>query len=332
MIALFDCSLMFRSAMSVMVLCCFVTTCSVIVFSFLKRKKQCFILNAISFVIEFFVLILLNIIAEYKIGNNISSTLLNFSHKPALYFALLSVIAVFVSIYSLIKNKNSYYRIHRQKEDSDSDYLLCQRAEQLQRDNIRLAEMNKQIKLYGEEMQAQIKQKEILHAKTRIHNGMNRLLMISLRAIESGDKSEIEKAVALWHRDALLLCKEAESDENSDIMNDIKALADSLHIKLICDFVTESFDDNTAILFQKSACEAMLNSVKHANADTFEIAVTDDGFVFTNNGALPNGGIRYGGGLTEIKRLAENSGYEMTIECNECFKLILKKKRCEDVI
>lgn len=331
MTALYDCSLIFRSILSLAALLCIVLSCSMIVFGFIQKKKVFFSVNAVSFALEFFVLLILNTAAEYKIGNDLSPTLVDITQKPASIFALLTVAGVLITTLSLIKEKDSIVRIRKSRGNPDGDYLLCRRAEQLQKDNTRLAEMNKQMKLYGEEMQAQIKQKEILQAKTQIHNGMNRLLMISSRAMESGDKTEIEKAMSLWHRDALLLCREAVNEESSDIMHDIEALAESLHIKLICKSLPAFPDEKTAILFQKLACEAMLNAVKHADADVFEISVMQDGFVFSNNGELPKGEIRFGGGLTEIKYLAENAGYDMTIRCDEHFSLIFSVPQKKEV-
>lgn len=325
MTALYDCSPVFRSLFAIVVLICLILTSAMIIFAFLRRKKLSLVANSFSFILDFFVLLSLNETAEHKIGNYVNFVLLNILHKPFQCFILILIIAAAISAYSLIKNTAYGTRFITGYESSDDDYLLCRRAEQLQRDNIRLTEMNRQMKLYGESMQEQIRQKEILQAKMRIHNGMNKLLMISSRAVESGNEEEIQKAMSFWHNDAVLLCMESESEEISNVMHDIEALAEALHMELICNNIPETFDEKTAILFEKTACEAMLNSVKHANADVFEITVTDNCFSFANNGEPPSKKIQFGGGLTAINQLAAESGYEISVECNDRFILNLRK-------
>lgn len=298
---------------------------SALTYSFFHRKRMNFLFDLFSFIIQCFVLYLLSLTKGPQFKNIISPFMFSILHKPFLIFALLSFSGFLLTLLSSL-NSGFVHSITEHRKSLSDDYLLCRKAEQLQADNIRLTELNLRMKNYGEEMQAQIKQNEILKAKEEIHNGMNKLLMISSKAIESGNITDIENALSLWHQDALLLCREAGNNLNRNAMQNITSLADTLDLKLVYDKEPNIDDEQTAELFVKAACEAMVNAVKHANADSFEISITETGFSFSNNGDLPNEGISFGGGLSTIKALADNSEYEMTVKCDERFTLIFRKK------
>lgn len=71
--------------------------------------------------------------------------------------------------------------------------------------------------------------------------------------------------------------------------------------------------------------ECMTNAVRHAGAKELYVHITGDentaAAVITNNGAVPNGEITFGSGLTSLQVRIENCGGTMRVKHSPQFEL-----------
>ena len=168
---------------------------------------------------------------------------------------------------------------------------------------------------------------EILQAKVRIHDEMNRL-MLSTAAVEHGNVDEENKIFSLWEQNALLLGMDAEPDAANKDLGDLEAFASALKIRLVFkDPVPPDLSGERRNLFLSAAREALANAAKHAGAENMEISFSETqnavGCAFTSDGRLPAGEIRFTGGLYNLSVLAEKQGAKVRAGVGEGFTLSL---------
>ena len=195
---------------------------------------------------------------------------------------------------------------------------LYEKTEQLRDDNERSRRLAEDMRAYGETISDTVRQQEILQAKINIHDEMNRMILATGRAIQSGSDAERRETLKIWQNQALLLCKEADRREKSSTVSDLNALAAVIGLRLIWKGMPQSREIAVLTLFLAAAREAMTNAAKHAKAETLTIAVSEDAAAlraqFTNDGAPPAPEIAESGGLAVLRRRLEAAGGSMRIE------------------
>lgn len=197
-------------------------------------------------------------------------------------------------------------------------------SEALRLDNVRLAKMNEELRIYGMNIDESVRRQEMLQAKVNIHHEMNRL-MLSTIAVDLEDEQELSRIFSLWERNALLLCMESGADQSSDA-EELEQLARALGVRLLWERrAPEVLTPKQRELFFAAAREAITNAVKHAGAKTMEIflSVTDKGIscTFQNDGTLPEGAILFTGGLANLELLARQQGASVTAKAEDTFRL-----------
>ena len=70
---------------------------------------------------------------------------------------------------------------------------------ELEKDNLRLKAMNRRLRQYGQDVQEATREKEILRAKTRVHDEIGRVLM-QTRQFLSGTQGDAESVCAAWRQ------------------------------------------------------------------------------------------------------------------------------------
>ena len=208
--------------------------------------------------------------------------------------------------------------------DITDEYAKTQTLEQ---DKEELSRLNQELNDYYLSIDESVKRQEILQAKMNIHDEMNRL-MLSTVAADGTDAEALDNIFSLWDQNALLLCMGAEDKANGRQMDSLKTLANALGINLIRNGeLPNSLDDEQIELFFFTAQEAIINSVKHAQARTMEISIEGKQpsliFRFSNDGELPNGKVRFEGGLANLARLAEKQNATLATEIDDKFTLVL---------
>ena len=111
---------------------------------------------------------------------------------------------------------------------------MVRKNQQLSDDNVKLRRINNELADYNRDMIESIRRKEILSAKTNIHDEMNRLMLSTVHALGETDETKRNDILRLWQRNALLLCKEASQSHPTDFLADLSVIADSLGIRFIC--------------------------------------------------------------------------------------------------
>ena len=75
---------------------------------------------------------------------------------------------------------------------------------EVEKDNLRLKGMNRRLRQYGQDVQEATREKEILRAKTRVHDQIGRALL-QTRQFLSGAQGDAESVCAVWRQNVRLL-------------------------------------------------------------------------------------------------------------------------------
>ena len=195
-------------------------------------------------------------------------------------------------------------------------------AERLREKNEALRDFNRRLREYGENVTALTRNEEILTAKAQIHARMNRLLLSTVHCVEDGGTEEdYERVFSMWQGNVLLLCREETPGLSSPIAELQEAAAS---IGMALDFEGLLPEDNArALLVMLATGEALTNARRHAGATVLHVSCGERGAVFTNDGRPPEGEVREGGGLGEVRREAERLGAVMRVETCPVFRLTL---------
>ncbi len=205
---------------------------------------------------------------------------------------------------------------------------LYEKSERLRAENERSVRLAESMRAYGETISDTVRRQEILQAKVNIHDEMNRLILATGRAIQSGSASERRETLQIWQNQALLLCKEADARKSSSTVADLNTLASVIGLRLIWKGMPDSRDPAVLTLFLAAAREAMTNAAKHAKAETMTVEVSEDAAAlragFTNDGPPPARTVSESGGLAVLRRRLEAAGGEMKVETAPGFRLAVR--------
>lgn len=194
---------------------------------------------------------------------------------------------------------------------------------ELEERNEHLAEVNRSIRNYTREMNAIIREEEVLAAKIRIHDDVGRaLLALKSYLIRGGDR---EALIEMWQFTAGLLRGENTPDDSSDPIGALKEAADAVGVKLI---LNGEIPKKLRKLIAIAIHECLTNTVKHADGSELTVDITnEDGkvtAVFTNDGKPPEGEISESGGLKSLRSAVEQERGEMEIASDPGFMLTIR--------
>lgn len=204
---------------------------------------------------------------------------------------------------------------------------LHAKTETLKKDNEELSRMTDTLKAYTYKIDDIVRRQEILQAKANIHNEMNRL-MLSTVAADREDTKTLDGIFSQWKQNALLLCMEAEGNPDRNTPDTLYGYARLLNIQLVWDgTLPESFTEKQRELFCAAAQEAIINAVKHGEADKLTVSFEKDGTdircVFENGGSITAGEVQFTGGLANLAVLAEEQNAVLSAQKGETFRLSL---------
>ncbi len=174
------------------------------------------------------------------------------------------------------------------------------------------------------------KEREILTAKTNIHNQMGSALISARQALTSDDEKLIDEALANLDKIVTSLGSgEVKPDmdiEIDDLMHDASSLGVSISID---GTIPDERDVKSFILL--AIRTALTNAVQHGHATSLDVKVysLDDRYVIniTNNGETPTEDIVPRGGLKNLIRQGDRRGYKVSISSKPRLELqlIIKK-------
>lgn len=195
---------------------------------------------------------------------------------------------------------------------------LHRKTEKLKVDSEHARQLNENMKSYNREIDDMVRLQEILQAKINIHDGMNQMILATKKAIRESTEQEREEILRGWQNDALLLCVEARSSINENMLFDIGGLAKLIGIQLIMDEMPLIERAECRELFLLTAREAMMNAVKHAKAKVLYIHAREENSQiiasFSNDGKTPSAVGTETGGLKTLRRKLTEAGGTMEIQ------------------
>ena len=202
----------------------------------------------------------------------------------------------------------------------------AQLKHELEKDNLRLKAMNRRLRQYGQDVQDATREKEILRAKTRVHDQIGHALL-QTRQLLAGTQGDTESVCAAWRQNVRLLLGKYSDEQCVDTFEQLTRAANAIGVTIERRgaFPTEGTDSTQ--LVETAAHECLTNLVRHAGGTRLEIIgkKTASGWYFRylNDGNAPAGPIVEGSGLAALRARTEAAGGAMEVFHALRFMLVL---------
>ena len=197
---------------------------------------------------------------------------------------------------------------------------------ELEKDNLRLTAMNRRLRQYGQDVQETTREKEILRAKTRVHDQIGHALL-QTRQFLSGTQGDAESVCAAWRQNTRLLLAKYADEQHTDAFEQLTRAAQAIGVTIARSGAFPQEGTESAQLAEAAAHECLTNLVRHAGGTRLEILSerTAEGWSirYRNDGDAPSGPIVEGSGLTALRARTEAAGGAMAIAHAPRFELTL---------
>ena len=197
---------------------------------------------------------------------------------------------------------------------------------ELEEENLRLKGMNRRLRQYGQDVQAATREKEILRAKTRVHDEIGHALL-QTRQFLSGTHGDVGSVCAAWRRSTRLLLQKYADAQRADGFEQLSRAAQAIGVIIARSGAFPEEGTESAQLIEAAAHECLTNLVRHAGGTRLEIIgeKTASGWRvrYQNDGDAPSGPIVEGSGLTALRARVEAAGGAMEIAHAPRFQLTL---------
>ena len=197
---------------------------------------------------------------------------------------------------------------------------------ELEEDNLRLKAMNRRLRQYGQDVQAATREKEILRAKTRVHDQIGHALL-QTRQFLSDTQGDAESVCTAWRQNVRLLLGKYAEEAREDSFEQLARAAQSIGVAIARVGAFPEDGTENAHLAETAAHECLTNLVRHAHGTRLEISseATKIGWKirYINDGDAPTGPIVEGSGLSSLRAQVEAAGGEMVVEHAPRFALTL---------
>ena len=197
---------------------------------------------------------------------------------------------------------------------------------ELEEDNLRLNAMNRRLRQYGQDVQEATREKEILRAKTRVHDQIGHALL-QTRQFLSGTQGDAESVCTAWRQNVRLLLGKYADEQRADAFEQLSRAAQAIGVTIERSGVFPEDGTEAAQLAEAAAHECLTNLVRHAGGTRLEIIgeKTASGWRvrYLNDGAAPSGPIVEGSGLTALRARTEAACGAMETAHEPRFQLTL---------
>ena len=197
---------------------------------------------------------------------------------------------------------------------------------ELEKDNLRLKDMNRRLRQYGQDVQEATREKEILRAKTRVHDQIGHALL-QTRQFLSDTQGDAESVCAAWRQNVRLLLGKYADEQHVDTFDQLAHAACAIGVTIARRGAFPAENTESAQLVETAAHECLTNLVRHAGGTRLEIIgeKTASGWRvrYLNDGSTPSGPIVEGSGLSALRTRTEAAGGKMDIEYAPRFELTL---------
>ena len=202
----------------------------------------------------------------------------------------------------------------------------AQLKQELEKDNLRLKAMNRRLRQYGQDVQDATREKEILRAKTRVHDQIGHALL-QTRQLLAGTQGDTESVCAAWRQNVRLLLGKYSDEQCVDTFEQLTRAANAIGVTIERRGVFPAGDTDSTQLVETAAHECLTNLVRHAGGTRLEIIgkKTASGwrFSYLNDGNVPAGPIVEGSGLAALRAQTEAAGGAMEVFHAPRFMLVL---------
>ena len=202
----------------------------------------------------------------------------------------------------------------------------AQLQRELEEDNLRLKNMNRRLRQYGQDVQEATREKEILRAKTRVHDELGHALL-QTRQFFSDTQGDAENVCAAWRQNVRLLLGKYADEQRFDAFAQLARAAQAIGVTIERRGVFPAEGTESAQLVETAAHECLTNLVRHAGGTRLEIigekVASGWRIHYLNDGSAPSGPIVEGSGLTALRARTEAAGCAMDIEYAPHFELTL---------
>ena len=185
----------------------------------------------------------------------------------------------------------------------------------LEKENQQLEQFNQRLRDYGEKADALTRAKERLEIKVKVHGMLGQALLATRRCLQDEGIST-DEAMSLWHHSVAVLHKEAVQETEKPLEALKKAAAATgITLELKGEIPEEA---KVRQLFLQAAAESLTNAISHAKAKTLYVDFAEDPYAYRvsiyNDGLLPTGPVREGGGLSALRKNVERIGGQLEIK------------------
>ena len=202
----------------------------------------------------------------------------------------------------------------------------AQLQRELEEDNLRLKNMNRRLRQYGPDVQEATREKEILRAKTRVHDELGHALL-QTRQFFSDTQGDAESVCAAWRQNVRLLLRKYADEQRFDAFAQLARAAQAIGVTIERRGVFPAEGTESTQLVETAAHECLTNLVRHAGGTRLEIigekVASGWRIHYLNDGSAPSGPIVEGSGLTALRARTEAVGCAMDIEYAPHFELTL---------
>ena len=202
----------------------------------------------------------------------------------------------------------------------------AQLKQKLEKDNLRLKAMNRRLRQYGQDVQEATREKEILRAKTRVHDQIGYALL-QTRQLLAGTQGDTESVCDAWRQNVRLLLGKYSDEQCVDTFEQLTRAANAIGVTIERRGVFPAGDTDSTQLVETAAHECLTNLVRHAGGTRLEIIgkKTASGwrFSYLNDGNAPTGPIVEGSGLAALRAQTEAAGGAMEVFHAPRFMLVL---------
>ncbi|MGN1132624.1 MAG: sensor histidine kinase, partial [Ruminococcus sp.] len=190
-----------------------------------------------------------------------------------------------------------------------------------------LKKISRDLKVLSDNVSTMTKEKELLTAKTRLHDRMSAGI-IAMRRILQQDQTteEAVDAVSLFQKAVSTIKNDNEYPVQRGELAEFMRDADTIGVKVELNGELPQHQEAYRV-FLIAMRECLTNSVRHANATILTIDIQKDDNHFsiriTNNGTPPKSKVTPKGGLVNLYNHITNLGGTMEIQSNPFFELIV---------
>lgn len=204
-------------------------------------------------------------------------------------------------------------------------------SEHLERENRRLAETNRKLRAMYDRMTDDIRERESLEMKVRVHDTMGRSLITIQDIMENSDEAD-KKLAEL--KEAVSILSDSPTPPDGDIADEMRN-CEKLGVRLILNGYLPK-DSGLERIVISAIRECATNCVRHAHGTYIAVDIQARHGIYsvtiTNDGEKPKGKITEGSGLSSLRRRIEASGGEMLTAHSPRFALLLNLPGTEEDI